>query len=65
MATKNFHKWETDEILEWLWDYETVPALQTPCNYYTYILAIQELRNRQITKEEFYDILHILKMGDT
>lgn len=63
MTTRNFHKWETEEILQWLWDYETVPSLQTICNYYTYISAIEEMRSRKLTENEVREM--IKSMGES
>lgn len=46
--------------MEWLWNYETVPSLQTPYNYYTYILAIQEIKDRKIPRKTVEGIIECL-----
>lgn len=55
----DFKNWCTKEIVCWLWDYETIPSLQTVNNYKTHLLAIEELKNRKISKEELNRILSL------
>ncbi len=48
----NFKNWCTEEIVCWLWDYETIPSLQTVNNYKTYISAIDELKIRKLNQND-------------
>lgn len=45
--TNQFLHWNTQELVEWVEDYSSIPYLQTIHNINTYFEALEELNRRE------------------